>query len=87
MFLACWFLAYAFYSQAELTITIDGGAAQQIPIAVVPFSQPAGLPASLNTALAQQETLAAVISSDLRRSGMFRVLETRGVISQPHEIG
>lgn len=80
-------MAYAFWSHAELTITIDGGAAQQIPIAIVPFSQPAGLPAALNTALAQQETIAAVVSADLRRSGLFRVLETRGVISQPHDIG
>ncbi|MBU3735936.1 MAG: Tol-Pal system protein TolB, partial [Methylobacterium sp.] len=33
----------------------------------------------------QAETLATVIGADLRRSGLFRVLETRGVANQPHE--
>src|SRR5690606_38137405 len=51
------------------------GAAQQIPIAVVPFAQGPG-----------QEDIAGVISADLRRSGLFRVLETRGVAVQPHDI-
>lgn len=60
--------------QAALTIEIVGGAAQQIPIAVVPFTQAPG----------QQENVATVIGADLRRSGLFRVLETRGVASQPH---
>ena len=62
-------------SRADLTIEIVGGAAQQIPIAVVPFAQAPG-----------QEDIAGVISADLRRSGLFRVLETRGVAVQPHDI-
>lgn len=62
--------------RAELTIEIVGGAAQQIPIAIVPFAQ----------ASKQQEDIAAIISADLRRSGLFRVLETRGVVNQPHDI-
>lgn len=61
--------------RAELTIEIVGGAAQQIPIAIVPFAQ-----------ANQQEDIAAIISADLRRSGLFRVLETRGVASQPHDV-
>lgn len=60
-----------------LDIEIVGGAAQQIPIAVVPFAQSATLP----------ESVALVIAADLRRSGMFRVLETRGVANVPHEPG
>lgn len=68
-----------FGAQAALTIEIVGGAAQQIPIAVVPFAQQ-------GTIAGQQDTIANVISADLRRSGMFRVLETRGVASQPHEL-
>jgi TolB protein len=63
-------------AQAELTIEIRGGAAQQIPIAIVPFAQSAS----------QAEDLSLVIAADLRRSGLFRVLETRGVANQPHDL-
>jgi TolB protein len=68
-------LLLPFSANAELTIDIVGGAAQQIPIAVVPFTQPSG----------QQDMIASVVGADLRRSGLFRVLETRGVANQPHE--
>ena len=61
-------------SHAALDIEIVGGAAQQIPIAVVPFTN------------AQKEDLTAIVASDLRRSGLFRLLETRGVATQPHEL-
>lgn len=60
-------------AQAELTIEIVGGASQQIPIAIVPFAAPG-----------QTDALSPVIAADLRRSGLFRTLETRGVASQPH---
>jgi TolB protein len=63
-------------AHAALTIEIVGGAAQQIPIAVVPFAQPT----------AQPENLATIINADLRRSGLFRALETRGVTNQPHDL-
>jgi len=63
---------------AELTVEIVGGAAQQIPIAIVPFSAPAST--------ASQESVTDVIGADLSRSGLFRVLETRGVASQPHTL-
>lgn len=59
-----------------LDIEIVGGAAQQIPIAVAPFAQSAILP----------ESVAMVVSADLRRSGLFRLLETRGVAAIPHEL-
>ncbi len=62
--------------RAALDIEIVGGAAQQIPVAVVPFG---------GSATAQQDSLSAIIGADLRRSGLFRVLETRGVANQPHE--
>lgn len=64
-------------SRAELTIEISGGGAQQIPIAVVPFGQ---------AAKSNQENLSNIINADLRRSGMFRVLETRGVANQPTDV-
>ncbi len=63
-------------AEAALDIEIVGGAAQQIPIAVVPFAQ----------TVSQNDSLAAIISADLRRSGLFRALETRGVVNQPHEL-
>lgn len=61
-------------SFAALTIEISGGGAQQIPIAVVPFGGKA------------QENLSNIIGADLRRSGLFRVLETGGVASQPTDL-
>jgi TolB protein len=71
------FLLMPLLSRAELTIEISGGGAQQIPIAVVPFGQ---------TAKPNQENLSNIINADLRRSGMFRVLETRGVANQPTDV-
>jgi TolB protein len=59
-----------------LDIEIVGGAAQQIPIAVAPFAQSASLP----------ESVTMLVSADLRRSGLFRLLETRGVATIPHEL-
>jgi len=75
------FILLPFTSRADLTIEIVGGAAQQIPIAIVPFALPATQPA-----LAQQDNVATIVGADLRRSGMFRVLETRGVYNQPHDL-
>lgn len=85
MKLACLYcisaLTMLFFSQgpatAALNVEIVGGAASQIPIAIVPFSQPA--------ITSNQETMASIISADLRRSGLFRVLETAGVANQPHD--
>src|SRR5690606_28001766 len=73
-------LCLPFGSHAALTIEIVGGAAQQIPVAILPFSQPAGL------SIKEQDAIANVVSADLRRSGLFRVLETRGVANQPKSI-
>ena len=80
LFFGALMLCLPFGSQAALTIEIVGGAAQQIPIAIVPFSQPSGL------AIKEQDAIANVIGADLRRSGLFRVLETRGVVNQPKDI-
>ncbi len=67
-------------AKAELTVEVVGGAAQQIPIAIVPFATQA------SSAPAQQDSLSNVIGADLRLSGLFRVLETRGVANQPHTL-
>jgi TolB protein len=63
-------------THAALEIEISGGSAQQIPIAIVPFGQ----------ATANQDKIADIIAADLRRSGLFRVLETSGVSSRPTEV-
>jgi TolB protein len=68
--------ALSIQARAALDIEIVGGAAQQIPIAVVPFAQPSS----------QNDNLASIINADLRRSGLFRALETRGVANQPHDL-
>ncbi len=66
--------------RAELTVEVVGGAAQQIPIAIVPFASPA------SATPVQQDNFSNVIGADLRLSGLFRVLETRGVGNQPHTL-
>lgn len=62
---------------AALEIEISGGSAQQIPIAIVPFGQ---------AGTSSQDKIGDIIAADLRRSGLFRVLETGGVASQPTDI-
>ena len=51
-------------ARADLDITVSSGAVAAQPIAVVPFSQPAGAPADV----------AQIIADDLDRSGLFRSL-------------
>lgn len=74
------FLLLPIIAKAELTVEVVGGAAQQIPIVIVPFSVQAS-----PTQIAQ-DNISTVIGADLRLSGLFRVLETRGVTSQPHTL-
>jgi TolB protein len=62
-------------ANAALDIEISGGSAQQIPIAIVPFGKAAD--SSL------KENISDIVSADLKRSGLFRLLETRGMPSQP----
>ena len=70
-------LCLAPIANAALEIEISGGSAQQVPVAIVPFAQ---------SGTANQENISAIISADLRRSGLFRVLETGGVVSRPSDI-
>ena len=60
-------------ANAALEIEISGGGAQQIPIAIVPFGGAA------NT----KDNMSEIIAADLNRSGLFRVLETRGMANLP----
>ena len=72
MFFCAVFLT-ASIANAALEIEISGGGAQQIPIAIVPFGG-AG-----NT----KENINEIIAADLQRSGLFRLLETRGMANLP----
>jgi len=60
-------------ANAALDIEISGGSTQQIPIAIVPFGD----------ASSAKENISEIISADLKRSGFFRVLETRGMANLP----
>ena len=72
MFFCAFFLVTSI-ANAALEIEISGGGAQQIPIAIVPFGGAA------NT----KETINEIIAADLSRSGLFRMLETRGMANLP----
>src|SRR5881396_3209362 len=63
-------------AQAQLTIEIIGGGANQIPIAVLPFAGESALPQSITE----------IIEQDLSRSGRFRAIFVGGVNPPPTEI-
>ena len=75
--LFCASLCIATIANAALEIEISGGSAQQVPVAIVPFAQ---------VGAANQDNISTIISADLRRSGLFRVLETGGMVSRPTDI-
>ena len=60
-------------AHAALEIEISGGGSSQIPIAIVPFGGAA------NT----KENINEIIAADLARSGLFKVIETRGMANFP----
>ena len=62
-------------AQAQLTIEITGGAAVQIPIALVPF-------AGERT---QSTSMTAIIAADLQRSGLFKIIDSSSVFPAPHQ--
>jgi TolB protein len=67
----CAVLSLSATANAALDIEISGGSAQQIPLAIVPF----GGESKVN--------ISEIIESDLKRSGLFRLLETRGMANLP----
>lgn len=64
-------------AQARLTIEITGGQEAALPIAIVPFGWGAPSPAS--------EDVAAIVSADLARSGLFAPKAVNQMPSQPHQ--
>jgi TolB protein len=73
IFLVC-LLCAALPVQAALDIEITGAGEHQIPISIVPFAG--------EEKLTQQ--ISAVIANDLKRSGLFRLVEPGA--KAPHEI-
>src|SRR5882762_1545646 len=63
-------------AQAQLTIEIVGGGANQIPIAVLPFVGESALPQSITE----------IVEQDLSRSGRFRAIFVGGVTPLPTEV-
>ncbi len=63
-------------AQAQLTIEIIGGGANQIPIAVLPFAGESALPHSITE----------IVEQDLSRSGRFRAIFVGGVSPLPTDI-
>jgi TolB protein len=72
MFFCAVFLATSI-ANAALEIEISGGGAQQVPIAILPFGGATNI----------KENISEIIAADLHRSGLFRVLETRGMANLP----
>ncbi|MDZ4211321.1 MAG: Tol-Pal system protein TolB, partial [Methylotenera sp.] len=62
-------------ANAALEIEISGGGAQQIPIAILPYAEPTGISA--------KDSIHEIVAADLKRSGLFRVLDTRGMANLP----
>lgn len=62
-------------SQAALNIEIFGGGTNKIPIAIAPFNGERGLPQSIS----------AIVSADLERTGLFKLVDTLGLTSQEPE--
>jgi TolB protein len=67
--LAAALLGASVAAHAQLSIEITGAGANQIPIAIADFGGDAGT----------SQALTSVVRSDLERSGLFRLLNTRGV--------
>ncbi len=59
----------ALSARAALTIEITGGATLQIPIAIAPFSGEEAYP----------EKMSQIITADLARSGLFKLIDTAGM--------
>ena len=65
---------------AALTIEITQGMEGAVPIAIVPFAQPAG-------GARPPENVSQIVMDDLRRSGRFEPVPEQNLVSQPHEPG
>jgi TolB protein len=69
-------LMLAFNAKADLEITIAGGQTAAQPIAIVPFSAPAGVTFDI----------AKIVDADLSRTGTFRTLARADMLEKPSEV-
>ncbi|HAT31688.1 MAG TPA: Tol-Pal system protein TolB [Janthinobacterium sp.] len=69
-------LGGASLAQAQLHVEITGVGSNQIPIAIAAFADESVAPASVS----------AIIKADLERSGMFKIIDTGGPISETSNI-
>ena len=63
-------------AKADMTIEIVGGAANQIPIAIAPFQA--------DSHKSNPNSISALVEADLKRCGLFKTLDTRGISAIPH---
>ena len=68
------FMLAAMSARATLDIEIVGAGEHQIPVSIVPFDGEDAL----------THKISAVIASDLKRSGLFRLVDSAG--KTPHEM-
>ena len=68
-------LSFSFYAQAELTIEITQGIDNPTPVAVSPFAW--------EGENALPENVSAIVTADLKRSGMFDLMATGDMLSRP----
>ena len=76
-YLSILLMGLCFSAQAELTIEITQGIASSIPISVVPFKIEGQL------AVNADDSVDAILRSDLERSGHFSILKPDDMLSQP----
>ncbi len=70
------FVFYQSLAWAELTIEITKGVETAVPIAIVPF-------AGQNTVAQSSTNITSVIQADLNRSGLFKTLTERDMLTKP----
>ena len=63
-------------ARAQLTIEIIGGAAQAIPIAIVPFENESNWPLGIT----------GIVGADLQRSGRFKLIDAASVSPRPFRV-
>ena len=68
-------LLFATTAHAQLTIDVTTSSGRQVPIAIAPFALEANAP----------QNITPLISANLARSGMFRIVNTAGISNLPTE--
>lgn len=72
----CWVSAAPAVYAEPLVVEVVGAGAQQIPVAIAPLAAEPLLP----------ESLTAIVSADLARSGLFRLIDASAISPRPAEL-